>query len=205
VLYKLNTEFVSDSSEDSDIGDPSRQTQRRPKHFTTARPIVGNVNTKPGSQFASSSSEKLSLNNWKTVPTSVTAEASYSSQPKEAPLLQPRFDFYGNSPQLKDTTQKLHIFVPYTYAYVSDDGQDGTENSEMPRYIPLLRYPYMTHKSKYDIWQSYDRTNSNDNQNPSEKPEARIKVKQFNNGKDDNTDYNKYFSIFHQYPVITER
>lgn len=205
VLYKLNTQFLSESSEDSNRGNPSRQTQRRPKHFTTARPIVGNVNTKPSSQSASSSSEKLSLNNRKTVSTSVTAEASYNSQIKEAQLLQSRFDFFGNSPEMKDTTQKLHIFVPYTYAYVSDDGQDGTEDSEMPRYIPLLRYPYMTHNSKYDIWQSYDRTSSKDNQNSSEKPEASIKVKQFNSGKDDDTDYNKYFSIFHQYPVITER
>lgn len=205
VLYKFNTQFLSESSEDSNRENPSRPTVRRPKHFTTARPIVGNVNTKPSSQYAPSSSEKLSLNNRKTVLTSVTDESSYNSQIKEAPILQPRFDFFGNSPQMKDTTQKFHIFVPYTYAYVSDDDQDGTEDSEMGRYIPLLRYPFMTHNGKYDIWQSYDRTNSNDSQNSSEKPEASIKVKQFNSDKDHESDYKKYFSIFHQYPVITER
>lgn len=204
VLYKLNTQFLSESQEDSTRRNPSLQTQRRPKHFTTARPIVGNVNTKPSSQSATSGSEEL--RNGKTVAASATAEASYSSKIKDVPVLQPRYDFFVNSPQMKDATQKLHIFVPYTYAYVSDDGQDGRDDSEMPRYIPLLRYPYITpSNSKYDIWQSYNRSNSNDYQNSPVKLEASIKVKQFNDSKDGGTDYNKFFSIFHRYPVITER
>jgi hypothetical protein len=204
VLYKLNTQFLSESQEDS-TRNPSLQTQRRPKHFTTARPIVGNVNTKPGSQSATSGSDELK--NGETVAASVTAEASYSSQIKDVPVLQPRYDFFVNSPQMKDETQKLHIFVPYTYAYVSDDGQDGTDDSETPRYIPLLRYPYIApSSSKYDIWQSYNRSKSNDDNHKSPvKLEASIKVKQFNDNKDGGTDYNKFLSMFHRYPVITER
>jgi hypothetical protein len=204
-LYKINSQFLLESQEDSTRRNPGFQTQRRPKHFTTARPTVANVNTKPSSQSASSGSEELHVNNGKTDAAPVTAEAPYHSQVKDVPLLQQRYDSFGSSHQMKET-QKLHIFVPYTYAYVSDDGQEGTDDTEMPRYIPLLRYPYVTPRnSKYDIWQSYSRSSSNNNQNSSEKPEASIKVKQFSDSKNGDTDYSNFFSIFNQSPAMRER
>jgi hypothetical protein len=201
-LYILNTQIISESSEDSNRRNPSLQNQRRPKHFTTVRPTVGNVNTNSRSHSTSNTFEKIRMNSGKAVSSDVTTEASYNSHMKGIPAFQPKVDYFGNSAQMKDTTQNFHIFVPYTYAYVAHKDQDVAEDSEMPRYIPLLRYPHTTHKSKYEIQQNYNRPrlNSNDNHNLSEKPTAHISI---NSCKDDG-DYN-YFSIFHQYPIIPER
>jgi hypothetical protein len=204
-LYSINTQTLLASPEDSNRRYPSLQTQRRPKHFTTTRPTVGNVNTNPSSQNASSTFEKLRPHNGKTLSSPVTTEASYSRQvSKEAPIFEPKVDFFGKTKQTKDTTQNF-IFVPYSYAYVSDDDDDATENTEMSRYIPLLRHLYTNHKSKYETQQSYDRSNNNDSKNVSEKSAVHIDIKQINSGRDGNTDYNKHFSIFHWYPLKPER
>jgi hypothetical protein len=204
-LYSINTPALSTSPEDSNRRYPSLQTQRRPKHFTTTRPTVGNVNTKSSSQNTSSIFEKLRLNNGKIVSSPVTTEDSYSRHiRKEVPVFQPRVDFFGTTKQMKDATQSFLIFVPYSYTYVSDDDA-AAENAEMPRYIPLLRHPYANHKNKDENQQSKNRSNNNDNKNLSEKSAVHINIKQFSSGRGGDTDYSKHFSIFHRHPIIPER
>jgi hypothetical protein len=197
-MHYISTQFLSEGPEDSSRRNPNPQTQRRPKHFTTTKPPVGNANVKSNR-----------LNNMKTVslPATVIATTSTSASISETPYKSQdsmEVEIFGKSPQMKDTTHSMHIFVPYTYAYVSDDSQDAAEASEVPRYIPLLRYPYVTHSSKYDTWQSYNRSNSKSNQNLSDKPAAHINNKEFNSAKNGDTN-NKYFGVVHQYPIIPER
>lgn len=205
-LYNINTQVLSGSSEDSNRRSPSLQTQRKPKYFTTVRPTVGNVNTKPSSQNTSSTIKKLKLNNGKTISSSVTTEVTYSRHiSKEVPYFQPRVNFFGKTTQMKDTTQSMLIFVPYSYTYVSDDEQIAAEDSEMPRYIPLLRHPYTNHKGKYETQQSYNKSNNKGNQNSSEKSAVHVSNKELSDGRNSDTDYKKYFSNFHSYLVIPER
>lgn len=197
-MHYINTKFFSEGSEDFNRRNPGLQTQRRPKHFTTTIPPVGNANTK-SSRLNDMKTVSVPATIIATTTTSATtSEASYKSQvSKEG-------EIFEKSPQMKDTTNSMHIFIPYTYAYVSYDSQDSAEVSEVARYIPLLRYPYMTHSSKYDIWQSYDRSNGRSNKNLSEKPAAYINNKEFNSAENVDTN-NKYFGVVHQYPVIPER
>ncbi|KDR24509.1 hypothetical protein L798_00128 [Zootermopsis nevadensis] len=181
-LYSINTHFLSASSEDPNRGYPSPQTQRRPKHFATTRPTAGNANTKPTNQNTFLTFENPRPSNGKASP--VTTETSVS---------QPRVDVVDNTRQLKDATRNVLIFIPYNYAYVSDDDDGGpVENVEMPRYIPLLRHVRTDRKSKYETRQRSD----NDNQNS---PEGRVKVKHFS------SDRGGHFSIFHQYQILPER
>jgi hypothetical protein len=62
----------------------------------------------------------------------------------------------------------------------------------------------LTHTSKYDTWQSYNRSNGRNNKHLSEKPAAHINNKEFNSAENGDIN-NKYFGVVHQYPVIPER
>ena len=193
----INTQFFSESPDDSERMNPNVQTQRRPKHFTTTKPPVGNANTK-SSRLNTMKTVSLPATIIATTTTSATSsEASYKSQVNN------EAEIFSKSQQARDTTHSMNIFVPYTYAYVSDDSQGPADDSEVPRYIPLLRYPYMTHSNKYDTWQSYNRSNSKCNQNLSQKPALYTNTKELNTAK--NGDTNMYFGIVHQYPIIPER
>ena len=193
----INTQFFSESPDDSERMNPNVQTQRRPKHFTTTKPPVGNANTK-SSRLNTMKTVSLPATIIATTTTSATSsEASYKSQVNN------EAEIFSKSQQARDTTHSMNIFVPYTYAYVSDDSQGPADDSEVPRYIPLLRYPYMTHSNKYDTWQSYNRSNSKSNQNLSQKPALYTNTKELNTAK--NGDTNMYFGIVHQYPIIPER
>lgn len=197
-MHYINTQFFSEGPEDFNRRNPSLQTQRRPKHFTTTIPPVGNANTK-SSRLNEMKTVSIPATIIATTTTSATtSEASYKSQVSK------EVEIFGKSPQMKDTTNSMHIFIPYTYAYVSYDSQDSAEDSEVPRYIPLLRYPYMIHSSKYDTWQSYNRSNGRSNKNLSEIPAAHINKKEFYSAENGDTN-NKYFGVVHQYPVIPER
>jgi hypothetical protein len=197
-MHYINTQFFSEGPENSNIRNPSLQTQRRPKHFTTMIPPVGNTNTK-SSILNDMKTVSVPATNIATTTTSTnTSENFYETQVSK------EVEIFGKSPQMKDTTNSMHIFVPYTYAYVSYNSQDSAEDSEVPRYIPLLRYPYMTHSSKYNTWQSYNRSNSKSDQNLSEKPAAHLNNNEFNSAKNGDTN-NKYFGVVQQYPIIPER
>lgn len=190
-MHYINTQFLSERTEDSSRRNPILQTQRRPKLFTTTKPPIGNSNSK-SSRMNNTKTVSLPATIIYTTSTSATSsEGSYKSQVSK------EVEIFGKATQMKDMTHSMQIFVPYTYAYVSDDSQDAAEESEVPRYIPLLRYPYITDSSKYETWQSYNTSNSKSNQNLSEKPAAHINNKEFNSTKNGDTN-NKYFGVVHQ-------
>jgi hypothetical protein len=62
----------------------------------------------------------------------------------------------------------------------------------------------MIHSSKYDTWQSYNRSNGRSNKNLPEIPTAHINKKEFYSAENGDAN-NKYFGVVHQYPVIPER
>ncbi|KAJ4450331.1 hypothetical protein ANN_01751 [Periplaneta americana] len=167
-LYTLNSQIVTGIQDDRGRRNPGAQTQRRPKHFTTTRPSISNVNTKQNNHPTPST-----FHNFKGES---TTEVSGTSHVKKD-IFQPRIDSVGNSPHVKDTTPNLNIFVPYTYTYVTHENQEGSHNIEMPRYIPLLRYPNTADKNE-NVQQTNNKSNSNDQR------AANNSNKQYNKVKD---------------------